>query len=450
MVVEFKFPDVGEGITEGEVIEWLVKEGDAVELDQPMVEVETDKAVVEIPSPCKGVILEILVKPGDIIAVGQVMVRIQEAGEVAARKPPAPVAPLAEAEAVPIPPAAGPPKPKEAPKEEAEAEAPPSVGVVGRLEEAAEEEPSVAPPKLEPSKPGKLALATPAVRRLAREQGIDLTQIVGTGEEGRITRADLLKYSEERKLGVPRHVTVAPARVETEKYGETEHVPLRGVRRAIARQMTKSMYTAPHVTTMDQVDATALVALREKLQPEAEAKGVHLTYLAFIIKAAAICLKRHPYLNSSLNDEEQEILLKKFYNIGFATDTEEGLMVPVLKEADRKSLIEIAAEARKLAEKARTRAISLADLKGGTFTISDFGSLGGGFGTPIINYPEVAILGVGVIKDTPVVREGQVVVRKVMPLSLSFDHRVVDGAEAQRFLNDLVALLESPDQLADA
>jgi pyruvate dehydrogenase E2 component (dihydrolipoamide acetyltransferase) len=457
MVVEFKFPDVGEGIVEGEIVEWLVKEGDQVALDQPLVEVETDKAVVEIPSPCKGVILEILAQPGEIIQVGQVMIRIQEEGEVteapvklAVEKAPAapPPSEPEEKKAEEAPPA--PP-----PKEEEERVEAPSVGVVGKLEEAEEELPPAvptsksAPTEAAPSKRAGLPLATPAVRRLARAQGLNLSQIKGTGEDGRITREDLLKYSEEKKLDVPRHITVAPVHVESGKFGETEHIPIRGVRRAVAKQMAKSKYTAPHVTSMDEVDATELVALREELQPKAEARGTHLTYLPFIIKAVSICLIEHPYLNSSLNDEDQEIILKKFYNIGFATDTEEGLMVPVVKNADKKDLVEIAAETRKLAESARSRTISLADIKGGTFTITDFGSLGGGFGTPIINYPEVAILGVGMVRDTPVVREGEIVVRKIMPLSLSFDHRVVDGAEAQRFLNDLVSLLEIPSELVD-
>ncbi len=444
MVVEFKFPDVGEGITEGEIVEWLVAEGDEIGLDQPMVEVETDKAVVEIPSPCKGVIQEILVKPGEIIEVGKVMVRIREEGEAAEERPPAPAVEEKVEEATPAPP------PPAAEEEEVPAEAETGVGVVGRLEEASEEIPSVAPPpKAAPPEVRKLPLATPAVRRLAREMSIDLSQVPSTGEGGRILREDLLKYSEEKELGVPKHRTSAPAHVEEQRFGEEEHIRVRGVRRAVSRQMTKSVYTAPHVTSMDEADATDMVALRDELQPKAEGQGVHLTYLTFIVKAVTACLKEHPYVNSSLHDEDQEIILKKYYNIGFAADTEEGLMVPVIKEADRKNLIEIAAEVRKLAESARTRAISLADLKGGTFTITDFGSLGGGFGTPIINPPEVAILGVGMIKDTPVVREGQVVVRKIMPLSLSFDHRVVDGAEAQRFLNDLTALLETPDDLVD-
>ncbi|MGZ3494333.1 MAG: dihydrolipoamide acetyltransferase family protein, partial [Thermodesulfobacteriota bacterium] len=224
-----------------------------------------------------------------------------------------------------------------------------------------------------------------------------------------------------------------------------ERIPLRGVRRSIAKAMVKSIYTAPHVSAMDDADVTELWRIREKEKKVAESKGIKLTILPFIIKAVVTGLTDHPYLNATLDDENEEIVLKKYINIGLATDTPEGLMVPVVKLAKEKSIFELAQELTQLTEKARNRTIDLADLKGGTFTITNYGAVRGIYGTPIINYPEVAILGVGRIQDRPVIRDGKVVVRKILPLSISFDHRVVDGAEAARFLNTVILRLEDPD-----
>jgi pyruvate dehydrogenase E2 component (dihydrolipoamide acetyltransferase) len=228
-------------------------------------------------------------------------------------------------------------------------------------------------------------------------------------------------------------------------YGYVDRIPLRGVRRSIAKAMVKSKYTAPHVSAMDEADVTELWKIREKEKKAAEKKGIKLTILPFIIKAVLAGLSEHPYLNASLDDENEEVVLKKYLNIGLATDTPEGLMVPVVKNAKEKSIFDLAQELTQLAEKARNRTIDLADLKGGTFTITNYGAVRGIYGTPIINYPEVAILGIGKIQEMPVVRDGKIVVRKILPLSISFDHRVVDGAEAARFLNTVIARLEDPD-----
>ena len=416
MAFEFKFPDIGEGLTEGEIVRWLVKEGDEVKEGQPLVEVETDKALAEIPSPRTGVILKIMAKGKEIVKVGQVIVVIGEKGEaVAAPSPPS--------------------RPK-------------SVGVVGELEEAPEEAaPSTA--RVAPAKPAFVsehALATPAVRALARELGVDINQVQGSGAEGRVLEKDVRQAAEGKAKPKP-----AEEMKETKKvrkydfYGPVERIPLRGVRRSIAKAMVKSKYTAPHVSAMDQADITELWQIREKEKKVAETKGIKLTLLPFIIKAVIAGLTEHPYLNAMLDDETEEIILKKYINIGLATDTPEGLMVPVLKLAKEKSIFEIAQEMFQLSEKARNRKIDLADLKGGTFTITNYGAVRGIYGTPIINYPEVAILGVGKIQEMPVAQEGKVVVRKILPLSLSFDHRVVDGAEAARFLNTIIVRLEDPD-----
>jgi pyruvate dehydrogenase E2 component (dihydrolipoamide acetyltransferase) len=414
MAFEFKFPDIGEGLTEGEIVRWLVKEGDEVKEGQPLVEVETDKALAEIPSPRTGVILKILAKEKEIVKVGQVIVVIGEKGE-----------PLA----------APPPKPK-------------SVGVVGELEEAPEEAPAaeVRGEAARPTFVSPHALATPAVRALAKELGVDINNLKGTGPEGRVLEKDVRQAATAKEKPAEVKPVEAPKKVRKyDLYGYVDRIPLRGVRRSIAKAMVKSKYTAPHVTTMDEADVTELWKIREKEKKAAEKKGIKLTILPFIIKGVLAGLKEHPYLNATLDDEDEEIILKKYYNIGVATDTPEGLMVPVVKNANDKSILQLAEELTQLAEKARSRTIDLADLKGGTFTITNYGALGGIYGTPIINHPEVAILGTGKIKDAPVVRDGKIEIRKILFLVLSFDHRVVDGAEAARFLNTVIARLEDPD-----
>ncbi len=409
MAYEFKFPDLGEGLTEGEIVRWLVKEGDEVKEGDPLVEVETDKALAEIPSPKTGVILKILAREKEIVKVGQVIIIIGEKGEAIQSPPPIPK----------------------------------SVGVVGQLEEAPEETPAIQG-EVKPAFVSEHVLATPAVRALAKELGVDINQVKGTGPEGRVLEKDIRQFAESKEKPPELEKKITKVK-KYDLYGYVDRIPLRGVRRSMAKAMVKSKYTAPHVTTMDEADVTELWEIREKEKEVAERKGVKLTLLPFIVKAVVTGLIQHPYLNATLDDENEEIILKKYYNIGFATDTPEGLMVPVVKNAKDKSILQIGQELTQLAEKARNRTIDLADLKGGTFTITNYGALGGMYGTPIINYPEVAILGVGKMKEMPVVKEGKIVIRKILPLALSFDHRVVDGAEAARFLNTVIARLEDPD-----
>ncbi len=439
MAYEFKLPDLGEGLTEGEIVEWVVKEGDSIEENQVFVKVETDKAVLEIPSPRKGLVLQIGAAEGETVQVGQVILVIGEEGEKpkAVAKPEAPAKPKVVVE------------PKAAAKPE-EAEKRPSVGVVGVLEEApeeVEEKEGRAPAEAMPKRPAKRVevLAMPSVRRLARELNVDLTTIEGSGPRGRITKEDVEKASQKEEEKPSEKVEAVKAARKYDMYGYVERLPLRGMRKTIARAMVKSKYTAPHVTTTDEADVTRLVALREKEKGKAAKKGIHLTFLPFVIKAVVAGLEEHPYVNASLDDESEEVILKKYFNIGVAVDTKDGLMVPVVKNAKEKSILQLADELTKLSEKARSRTIDLADLKGGTFTITNYGAVGGIFGAPIINYPEVAILGVGKLQEKPVVVKGKIEVRKVLPLSLSFDHRVVDGAEAARFMNTVVDHLEDPD-----
>jgi len=474
MAFEFKMPDLGEGLTEGEIVKWLVKEGDSVEEGQIFVQVETDKAVVDIPSPKKGVVLKLGAAEGETVQVGRVIIVIGEPGEKAeavtkpteetktrpsaAEKPKA--APKKEEEAKPRPVAEEKP---EAPTKKGE-EAHPSVGVVGQLEEAPEEEEAPkeketpeakegerkvkpSPPKTIPAPPPKEAeiLAVPMVRKLASDLKVDLRTVKGTGPQGRITKEDVVKAAKEKKP--PEKEIPGKAAKEqptADAYGVVERLPLRGMRRTIAQAMMKSKSTIPHAVNIDEADITQLLSLKAKAKERAAQKNIHLTILPFVMKAVIIALQEHPYLNASLDDEKGEVVLKKYYNIGLAVDTKDGLMVPVVKNVRGKNLFQLASELAALSEKARSRTIELADLKGGTFTITNYGAMGGIYGFPIIHHPEVAILGMGKILDKPVVVEGKIEIRKVLPLSLSFDHRVVDGAESIRFMNTVIDLLQDP------
>jgi pyruvate dehydrogenase E2 component (dihydrolipoamide acetyltransferase) len=408
MAKQFRFPDVGEGITEGEIVRWLVKEGDEVNEDQTLAEIETDKAVVEMPSPYKGTLLKVHVKEKDIIKVGQVLVTIGEKGESVVEGA---AEVMAEEKAAP---ATGP-------------------SVVGVVPESREEIREV--------------LATPKVRKLAVELGVDLKSVRGTGPQGRITEEDV--RAAKAAAAAPKEEK-RPAFKIKEKfdfYGELERIPLRGVRRATAKRMRESVSTAAHVTHFDEADVTELVKVRESLKAQAAEKGVKLTYLPFIIKALLAAIKDHPLFNATLNDEDEEIIVKKYYNFGIAVDVPDGLIVPVVKGVDQKSIFDLAGEIQTVAEAAKKRSLDLADLRGGTFSITNVGGIGGEAATPIINYPEVAILATLNIKDRVRVKDGQIRAVKTLPLCLSFDHRVIDGAEAARFMNDLVAKLEDADFL---
>jgi pyruvate dehydrogenase E2 component (dihydrolipoamide acetyltransferase) len=423
MATDYKFPDLGEGVTEGEIKKWLVKEGDTVVKDQALAEVETDKAVVEMPSPVAGSILKMNHKEGDLVQVGEVLVVIGEKGEAV---------PDLKVET------------KTAPEELPEGTRKPSYSVVGEL--PTEEVNVSSTAKVTEARPSTAVQATPAVRKLARDMGVDISMIKGTGPNGRITDNDVKKAKESPppKAETPR-IKTAP---KFDLYGWVDRVPLRGIRRTTAKRMVESQTRAAQVTAMDQADVTALFALREKVKKEVlEQRKVNVTFMPFIVKAVVMALKAHPSLNSSVNDEENEILVKKYYNIGIAVAIEDGLIVPVIKMADQKGIIDLAQEIHDLAELANSRKIDMADLKGGTFTITNYGAFGTTYGTPIINYPEVAILGTGKIVDTPMMIDGRIEPRKMLPLSLTFDHRALDGAEAAKFMNELKKWLENPEAL---
>jgi len=400
MVIEFRFPDLGEGIAEGEVKKWLVKVGDTVGKDQSLAEVETDKAVVEIPSPVAGKVLRLDHQEGEMVNVGEVLAVIGGEDEVVTEG-------------------------------QDREERPPSVSVVGELPT---EEVVVTSAPVKRSK-GEV-LATPAVRKMARDRGVDLAGVLPSGPSGQVLPKDL------KAAGRPKTVP------KFDLYGYVDRIPIRGIRRTTAKRMLESQERTASVTSMEQADVTLLVELRERIKADAkESMGVNITYVPFIIRALVQALKAHPLLNSVVDDEREEIVVKKYYNIGVAVAIDDGLIVPVIKGADQKSVRELAEEVASLAKAAQERKLDLADLKGGTFSITNYGVFGGTYGTPIINYPETAILGIGRIMDVPLVVDGEVMPRKVLPLSLTFDHRAYDGAVAARFLKDLVRLLENPELL---
>jgi pyruvate dehydrogenase E2 component (dihydrolipoamide acetyltransferase) len=480
MAFEFRFPDVGEGITEGELLSWKVKEGDQVGQDQTLAEMETDKAVVELPSPRAGRVVKLHAGEGDIVNVGDVLVTIEEGPALAAPAAAAEAAQQAAGTGVPVAGAATAAQPVAvSTARPAEPEPEPYTGsVVGRLEEAPEEDEQ--PPREQQKPRGQEApeiLAMPSVRALARELGVDLSGLRGTGPGRRILKQDVEDMAQSLAYGgaaspaatptsvaarasVPETALPATAApepagpapvlggvIESDGHGPVERVLFRGVRRSMARRMAEAVAKQAEVTTMDEADVTIIKRIREKERTIAAERGVRLTYLAFVVKACTASLKRFPRLNAVLDESGEEFLLKRYYNIGIAIDTRSGLMVPNIKDADRKSIFQIAEEIVDLVDRAEERRIDLQGFRGGSFSITNYGAIGGLFATPVINYPEVAILGMGRVRETPVVREGKVVTRLILPLALTFDHRLVDGAEATRFLNLVIGYLEDPDLL---
>lgn len=423
---EYRFPELGEGLHEGEIIKMHIKAGDKVTDDDIIMEVQNDKAVVEVPCPVNGTVLEVRTKDGQVCRVGDIVAIIAAEGEVPEQ------AGHASAEA-------------EAAQGNADTTSSPASGAV-----------SAAPA------PNREVLATPSVRKFAREQKVDISNVNGSGKGGKITREDVEAFLKGGSTPAAAPAAAAPA-AEAPKAAapaakaapaassnanlEEERVPYKGIRKAIANAMVKSAYTAPHVTIMDEVDVTELVAFRTRMKPMAEKKGVKVTYLPFIVKALVAASRQFPALNAMIDEEAGEIVYKKYYNIGIATDTPTGLIVPVIKDADRKSIWMIASSITDLAVRGRDGKLTPAEMKGSTISISNIGSAGGMFFTPIINFPEVAILGTGRISEKAIVKNGEIVVAPVMALSLSFDHRIIDGATAQNFMNYIKSLLNNPELL---
>ncbi len=438
MAFQFKMPDIGEGIAEGEIVKIDIKVGDTIQEDDILFEVQNDKSVEEIPSPVSGTILEVKVQEGTVARVGDVIVIIDDGS-----------GPAEAAQAAP----------EVAP---ATVEAPVASAPVATPAQAAPAQPTGVPAA---SNPDKLVLAMPSVRQYAREKGVDITVVVPTGKGGRVTREDIDNFggvpvastapaaspAVEAAVASAPAAPVAPAEPAKPFVGSAEReerVKLTPMRKAISKAMVNSKHTAPHVTLHDQVEVSKLWDHRKKFKDVAAAQGTKLTFLPYVVKALAVAMKKFPVLNASIDDATQEIVYKNYINIGIATDTDLGLFVPNIKDANTKSMFGIADEINALAAKAHEGKLTAADMGHGTITISNIGSVGGGWFTPVINYPEVAILGVGTIVREPVINENdEIVIGRNMKLSLSFDHRIVDGATAQKAMNELKRLLADPELL---
>jgi pyruvate dehydrogenase E2 component (dihydrolipoamide acetyltransferase) len=437
MATEFKLPDLGENIASGDVVTVFVSPGDVVRPGQALLEVETDKAVIEVPCPPGGRIASVLVKKGDTVKVGQALVTLEPAGSAgaapAAKPAPAPAQPAAAAKpaarpepaaSAPVPPAAPPPAPV-APQPVAPQPVAATAGVATAVEPAG-----------------------PAVRRLARELGVDLARVSGSGPGGRIVREDVIAAVRQASgSGGAARARPASGASERDDWGPIRREQMSRMRKTIAANMVRSVSTIPHLTNFDDADVTELEHLRKASAPEYAKSNLKLTALAFVIKAVSLSLRQHPGVNSTIDTEKGEIVYKDYVNIGLAVDTPRGLVVPVLRDCDQLSIPQIAQAIADTAEKAKNAQYGLEDLRGGTFTISNLGAVGGAYSTPIINWPEVAILLLGRTRKMPVVHEDRIEPRLMMPLSLSYDHRMIDGAMAARFLNEVIGYLESPGRL---
>jgi pyruvate dehydrogenase E2 component (dihydrolipoamide acetyltransferase) len=416
MAFEFHLPDIGEGVVEGEIVSWKVKVGDKVKLDQPIVEIMTDKATVEIPSPRAGTIAKINFKDGEICPVGKVLVVIDEDGNAVSA--PAPAAKSHGGHSAPPPPAAA-------------LQPRPSAMGTGVIE------------VVDVSRDRSRVLATPATRRLARQLGVEIGRVTPTGQHGRVTTEDV-RRAKDQPLALSRTAAPAYAPMAIARGGDEERIPLRGMRKKIAETMTRSVHTAAHFTYVEEVDMTELVLVRERAKARAADRGVKLNYLPFIVKAVVSGLKKWPMLNASLDEATQEIVRKRYYHIGIAAQGPHGLAVSVVRDADKRSIFDLSREIGRLADAVQSGSATREELTGSTFTISSLGKLGGVLATPIINFPEVAIVGVHKIEEKPAVRGGQIVIRHLMNLSISVDHRLADGWDGAMFLQDVKTLLEDP------
>src|SRR5690606_16181639 len=458
MAFTFRLPDIGEGIHEGEIVKWFVKPGDQVKEDDILAEVQNDKAVVEIPSPVDGTVEEIYVEEGTVAIVGDALIRFDAPGyedlklkgddhheSNESNKTEAQVQSTAEA---------GQDVKKEETKKDKNADA-------AQPEAPAETEKAASPSESEAS--GKRIIAMPSVRKYAREKGVEIQQVSGTGKNGRVLKEDIESFlnggqqsaSENEETKETQQPQAEEKQTETKQaapvalegeFPETRE-KMSGIRKAIAKAMVHSKHTAPHVTLMDEVDVTELVAHRKQFKDIAAEQGVKLTYLPYVVKALISTLRKYPDFNRSLDDATQEIINKHYYNIGIAADTEKGLLVPVIKHADRKYVFGLSQEINELAVKARDGKLAPHEMKGASMSITNIGSAGGQWFTPVINHPEVAILGIGRISEKPVIKNGEIVAAHVLALSLSFDHRMIDGATAQNALNHLKRLLSEPQLL---
>ncbi len=436
MAFEFKLPDIGEGIHEGEIVKWFVKKGDEIKEDDILLEVQNDKAVVEIPSPYDGTVKDIKVDEGTVAVVGDVLLTIDAEGYEGEE--------AEEAEA------------KDEKQEEKEAKTEEKPAEEEKKQE--KEETKAEPAAEEEDDPTNRVKAMPSVRKYAREKDVNIKKVQGSGKNGRILKEDIDAYLDGGQEAPQEEATQETEAKQEDRSAETQPAAaqqqqletrekLKGMRKAIANAMVNSKHTAPHVTHMDEVVVTDLVAHRKKFKEVAADKGIKLTYLPYVAKALVSALREYPILNASIDDQNEEIIHKHYYNIGIAADTDAGLVVPVIKDADRKSIFKLSDEINQLAKKARDGKLTTDEMKGSTCTISNLGSAGGQWFTPIINHPDAAILGVGRIQEKPVVVNGEIVAAPVLAVSISYDHRLVDGVTAQNALNHVKRLLNDPQLL---
>ncbi len=432
-----KLPELGEGVTEGELVKWLVKPGDVVKADQPVAEVMTDKATVEVPTPLAGTVKELKFKSGDVVKVDSVML-ILEGGAGATPKAAAP-SPATQ--------------PAAATKSAAVTT---SIPAAAHLNFGAAQASNGSP--IYPPVADSKVLATPATRRLAREMGVDINGMSGTGLAGRVTREDVLgaKGGGSMGAGATRAGAAMPAQVPGVTIprpayqggpGVEERIPLIGIRRKIAENLQRSKQIIPHFTLMDEANVTELVAFRESLKDYAEKNGTKITYLPIVMKALIATIREFPMFNASIDDAASEIVYKKYFNIGFAADTPQGLVVPVIKNADQKTIVELSKEILDLSKRARDGKLKLDEMKGAGITITNIGSVGGTYATPVINHPEVAILGMYKIDEKPVIKNGQLAAIKVMNYTVTCDHRLIDGAVAARFMKSFLERIQNPGRL---
>lgn len=495
MAIDVKLPGLGEGIDSGDVLELLVKEGDVVTAEQGLMELETDKATVTLPSPAAGKVLKILVAAGDTIPVGQVVAQLEAVSGSAAAEKAAPPAPAAEQPAAEQPPseqAVVAEQPAQQPAQQqpvqqqpkqAPAAAPPATPTPAPATPTAKQQPAPAaqpapatkaapahPPTIEGADKVGAVAAGPAVRRFAREVGVDLSLVAGTGAGGRISRDDVLRSVRESNVLRPSAVSPAstgmtasaptpavvggnkaltlPGEIGQDDYGPIRVERMSRMRKTIAAQMHKSWSTVARVTNFDDADVTALEAFRKQSRDDYASEGIKLTTMPFLMKAVAMALRLNPLINATIDSENDQIVYRDYVNLGVAVDTDRGLVVPNIRRADTLSIPDFAKALADLAGRVRTGEFGVDELRGGTFTISNLGAIGGTYSTPIINIPEVAILLVGRTRKLPVVMDDDSIqAREMMPLSLSYDHRLVDGGTAARFLNDLIGYLEAPSRL---
>lgn len=423
----FNFPDLGEGLEEGTILEWYVAEGQQVKEGDPLVQMETDKVVADIPSPRQGVVTLLHGSVGDVIKVGSPLVEIETENGVSLQES----------------------FPTETEKEkvttEPVSETDDDAGaVVGTMEVA--EKDVILPESIEGIKEGdtsldtppRKALATPVARAMAKEMDIDINKVPGSGPSGRVKSEDILNF----KKGLSSSVSVP-------QYGTTHaedvtYLPLTQIRKTIARNMLHAKHNAAHMSVFEEVEISELMAVRDRYKQKFADRGVKLTYLAFIVKAVAMALKKHPQLNSQIDVENSRMIVRNRYHIGIAVDAPDGLMVPVIRDADRQSIFRIAQQIAELADKARKRKLTLDEMKEGSFSVTSFGSIGGIFATPVLNFPQAGILGIGRIMQTPIVKNNEIVIGHIMPLSLTVDHRIVDGGETTRFIYDVMEYLTDP------